>query len=198
MAEIANNTPEDPLVPATKTTFWGRLDGVFISLLVCTLAAVGYVGFQGYLEGRRVLETVADAAEALTRIDKLRYLREAGSDDLPEACTRGETVLGAPDTKALRWSDCLAALRQPGQALAAYRNQLQSKAPAFSAKCDRESIPSMGSIVIERGTVNLNGASQVMAYAPIGDKDLVRDEMQLRLSVCGRGYSVIQVGEVKF
>ena len=198
MTEIANNTPEDSSESLPKKAFFGWLDGVFVILLISTLAAVGYLGFHGYSEGRLVLETVADATEALTRINNLRQLREAGSDDLPAPCTRGETLAAAPGGKALHWSDCLAALRQPGQALAAYQNQLQTNQPAFSAKCDRESLPSMGSIVLENGVATMNGTNKVIAYAPIGDKDPVGNEMLLRLSVCGRGFSSISVGEVKF
>jgi hypothetical protein len=198
MAEITTTPNPDPLAPVPKTAAFGWFDGVFVSLLVSALAAVGYLGFHGYSEGRRVLEVVAHATDALAWIDKARILREAGPDGLPAACVRGGPAPSAPGVKVLYWSGCLAALRQPGQAFAAYRNRLQSNALVFSAKCDRESLPSMGSIVIENGVVSINGTTKVIAYAPIDDKDPVRDEMLLRLSVCGRGFSTISVGEVKF
>ncbi|MGI9133056.1 MAG: hypothetical protein ACR2I0_03800, partial [Rhodoferax sp.] len=125
-----------PAAGAAARPVFGAFDLAFVLLLLTALSTVSYLGVHGFFEGRRVLEVLANGGEVMAWMEKAHALREAGPEGLPAACARGGAAPGSVGVKALQWSDCLAALREPGQPLAHYINHLRPDGMVFSSKCD--------------------------------------------------------------
>jgi hypothetical protein len=56
----------------------------------------------------------------------------------------------------------------------------------------------MGSIVFEKGTAGINNGQPIIVYTPIEPNESIASEVLLRVTVCGRGFVVFHVAELKF
>ncbi len=184
--------------PATR--FFRLFDLCFVTFLVAMLALVCLLGHQNYVEGQKSEAVRETALNFVKWLEAGQRLRDAGQPLEPAACARGAatTAGGTTAPAGFTWHECLHALQGPGQPLAGLRNLLDPRGLVFSGKCDRAALGTKGSIVVEKGLLGVNGTAQVIAYAPIVDHDSLRDEVLLRVSVCGRGFMTLGVAELKF
>jgi len=77
------------------------------------------------------------------------------------------------------------------------RNQFNASDAVFSTSCDRTRLETQGSLILEKGTPKPPDGSS-LTYSPLGDDELLVEPLSLRLSICGRGFSVIHVAEFRF
>lgn len=171
------------------------LDAAFIALLLTLLGTVWYLGYGSYQEITKVEKVRATAGKFVKWVEAAQAQRSAGAAVAPTACGREDPTAS---TERLNWANCLRALQGPGQAMHGVQNPLHATAPVFSSKCDRNVLNTMGSIVVEKGVSGLNGNAQVIAYGPIGEHEPIHDELLLRVTVCGHGFTTSGVAEVKF
>lgn len=100
-------------------------------------------------------------------------------------------------TEDKNWIDCREWLISSSGPFKGLSNQLSRNNKLFSPACDRTQLDTLGSIIFEKGTPKPpDGASLV--YAPLADDESLGAPLALRLSICGRGFSVIHVAEFTF
>ncbi len=190
-----------------RPRYFRKSDLAFILFLLGMVGLVIMLGHRDHDETERVEGVRATATKFAAWLEAGQQLRDGDQLLDPVACSRGPRQTKpaveageAVSSKATgyNWHDCLQALRAPGQEMAGVVNPLDPSALPFAGKCDRNSLPSMGAIIVEKGLAGISGTTQVIAYAPITDHDSLHDEVLLRLSVCGRGFMTLSVAELKF
>jgi len=67
----------------------------------------------------------------------------------------------------------------------------------FSNKSNSEQLETHGAIILEKGTPQPMDPSS-FTFGPMDDAELIAKDGQLRVLVCGRGYSAIKIGELKY
>lgn len=191
-----------------RPRYFRIFDLVFVVFLLGMIGTVLLLGHHNHSETEKVEDMRLSATKFQAWLEAAQQLRDGGKPTEPLVCSRGPRKFpvgaNAPAEEAgakapgYNWHDCLQALQAPGQEMAGVVNPLDPSALAFAGKCDRNSLPSMGAIIVEKGMVGVSGTTQVIAYAPIADHDSLHDEVLLRISVCGRGFMTLSVAEVKF
>ena len=190
-----------------RPRYFRTFDLVFVVFLLGMIGTVLLLGRHNHDETEKVEGMRISATKFVSWLEAGQQLRDGDQQLDPVACSRGPRQTkttgdageaGASKAPGYTWHDCLQALRAPGQALADIANPLEPSSLAFAGKCDRNSLPSMGAIIVEKGLAGISGTTQVIAYAPITDHDSLHDEVLLRLSVCGRGFMSLSVAELKF
>ncbi len=182
-------------MPTHPPRMFTGFDAAFVALLLTLLGTVWYLGYGSYQEITKVEKVRATAGNFVKWVEAAQAQRSAGAAVAPTACGREDPTAS---TERLNWANCLRALQGPGQAMHGVQNPLHATAPVFSSKCDRNVLNTMGSIVVEKGVSGLNGNAQVIAYGPIGEHEPIHDELLLRVTVCGHGFTSSGVAEVKF
>ncbi len=180
-------------MPDTPKIFTGP-DAVFVAVLLSLLGTVWFLGYGSYQEITKVEKVRGTAATFVKWIETAQAQRAAGTAVAPAACSRDTATSPA----RLNWADCLNALQGPGQAMHGIKNPLHANSRVFSSKCDRQALDTQGSIVVEKGVSGLNGTAQVIAYGPINEREPIHEELLLRVTVCGHGFTSSGVAEVKF
>jgi uncharacterized protein (UPF0333 family) len=104
----------------------------------------------------------------------------------------------APSARGPHWEACVSALQSAGQPFAEFKNPLVADGLVFGNKCDRSELKTMGSIVFEKGTAGINNGQPIIVYTPIEPHESIASEVLLRVTVCGRGFTVFHVAELKF
>ena len=191
-----------------RPRYFRMLDLVFVVFLLGMIGTVLLLGHHNHMETEKVENMRISATKFQSWLEAGQQLREAGKPTAPIVCSRGpRKVQVAADTSpeeagnktpGYTWHDCIQALQAPGQEMGGLLNPLDPSSLAFAGKCDRNSLPTMGAIIVEKGMVGISGTTQVIAYAPIADHDSLHDEVLLRISVCGRGFMTLSVDELKF
>ena len=121
------------------------------------------------------------------------WLEEAGA----KRAAGEKTGVAACDADGASWNDCRDALVAKDGPMASLANVASPDSGVFAAACDRTQLDTLGTIIIEKGLPKPpDGASLI--YSAIPDAEPVKDALSLRVAVCGRGYSQINVREVKF
>jgi hypothetical protein len=162
-------------------------DGLFSLFMLSVLVAVSYLGFTTYLEGSETEHTKRNAEQIVKWLEESGKARAEGKSFSPEACAKD----GQP------WSDCLDALVAESGPFPKLHNVAEADGLTFSKKCDREQLNTHGAIILEKGTPKPVDPSS-FTFGPMDDAEVIAKDGQLRVLVCGRGYSVIKIGELKY
>jgi len=196
-------------------------DFAFLVVLVAVVLAVFYIGFRDFKETLKVDDVRENAAQVVTWLQEAQVAREEGKPLAPLACARGgansspapataaaaaaEPVAAAaapqapaPSARGPHWEACVSALQSAGQPFAEFKNPLVADGLVFGNKCDRSDLKTMGSIVFEKGTAGINNGQPIIVYTPIEPNESIASEVLLRVTVCGRGFVVFHVAELKF
>ncbi len=182
-------------MPTDPPRMFTRLDAAFVALLLTLLGTVWYLGYGSYQEITKIEKVRVTAQTFVKWLEAAHAQRTAGTEVAPPACGRDTSAAPA---ERLNWGNCLRSLQGPGQAMHDIQNPVNAESPVFSTKCDRNVLNTKGSIVVEKGVSGLNGTTQVIAYAPIGEQEPVHEELLLRVTVCGHGFTSSSIAEVKF
>jgi hypothetical protein len=167
--------------------YFSMADGLFSAFMVVVLVAVSYLGFVTYIEGSETEHTKRNAEQIVKWLEEAAKARAEGQAVSVEAC--------AKDGQA--WSDCLNALVAESGPFPKLRNVAEVDGVTFSKKCDREQLNTHGAIILEKGTPKPVDPSS-FTFGPMDDAEVIAKDSQLRVLVCGRGFSVIKIGEVKY
>jgi hypothetical protein len=163
--------------------YFGTADLVFViaALIVAILVIrLGYVTYQEGYATEMVKSNGENIAKWLTEQGTLR-----DSDKSFAPCAGAEAT----------WASCREALVAQGGPMSHLKNEFDKANPAFAYSCDRNQTNTHGAILLELGTPKPpDGAS--LQYAPLEDTAELSKATPLRVSVCGRGFSVINIAEL--
>ena len=162
-------------------------DGLFSLFMLSVLVAVSYLGFITYREGSETERTKRNAEQIVKWLEDSGKARAEGKSFKPEACAKD----GQP------WSDCLDALVAESGPFPKVHNVAEADGLTFSNKCGREQLNTYGAIILEKGTPKPMDPSS-FTFGPMDDAEVIAKDGQLRVLVCGRGYSGIKIGELKY
>ncbi len=168
--------------------YFGAGDAVFVILAVIVTIMVIKLGYDTFHEGQNTEATKARGEAMVAWF----------SGHAPAHGGAGGELLAGCDGDGATWSGCRSALTADGGPFAGITNIPHAGGQLFSASCDRTDAGTHGAVMLEKGTPKPpDGASLV--YAPLDDDEaLDKGPLDLRLSICGRGFSVIRIAEFKF
>ncbi len=162
-------------------------DAFFVLIAILVTLLVVKVGYETLHEGLNTEATKARGEAMVTWF----------STHAPAHAGDGEALPGC-DGEGTTWAGCRDALVADGGPFPGITNIAKADNKLFSSSCDRTDGSTLGAIMLEKGSPKPpDGAS--LAYAPLPDDEpFDKGTLDLRISVCGRGFSVIHVGEFKF
>ncbi len=167
--------------------YFSLADGLFSAFMVVVLVVVSYLGFITYVEGSETEHTKRNAERIVKWLEEAGKARAEGKSVSPEACAKD----GQP------WSECLNAMVAESGPFPKLQNVAEVDGLTFAKKCDREHLNTHGSIILEKGTPKPVDPSS-FTFGPMDDAEVIAKDGQLRVVVCGRGFGVIKIGEVKY
>lgn len=167
--------------------YFGLGDLIFLVVAIAVAISVAKLGFDTWKYGRHTEASKTQGENLLNWMSQQGELRDAGKTTRITACDRGDTT----------WIECRDALIAKNGPFAAMHNTFNARDPIFSSHCDRGQLNSQGSILIQKGIPKPPDGS-TLAYSPLPDHEPLSEPLALRISVCGRGFSIIHVGELKF
>ncbi|MEO0314668.1 MAG: hypothetical protein RI928_1124 [Pseudomonadota bacterium] len=159
----------------------GDMIFVVAAIIVAVLVArLGYVTYQDGYATEMVKANGENFAKWLTEQGAAR-----DSDKSFAPCTGAEAT----------WASCREALVAQGGPMSHLKNEFDKANQVFAYTCDRHQTNTHGAILLELGTPKPpDGAS--LQYAPIEDTTELSKATPLRVSICGRGFSVINIAEL--
>ena len=119
------------------------------------------------------------------------------TDAASKRASSDESLQNECSGEAKKWLDCREWLVSSSGPLKGMSNHISQGNKLFSPACDRTQLDTLGSIIIEKGTPKPPDGASLM-YAPLPDDEPLKEPLPLRLSICGRGFSVIRVAEFTF
>lgn len=167
--------------------YFGITDAVFVIIALITGLTVVHLGTQTFNEGMHTEQTKASGEHIAAWIEAAGKQREAGEPTGVAAC----------DSRDATWVACRDALVASGGPLAGLKNHVQPGGPLFANGCDRAQANSLGTFIIEKGLPKPPDGASLM-YSAIADEESVKEPVPLRVAACGRGYSQINIREVRF
>ncbi len=157
-------------------------DLLFIATCIAITIAVIMLGFHSMNETHRV-EDVKREAEIVVAWIKENGGDKRGEDDFnPAACKK---------TGSENWKACIAALTAGGGPFADKKNRFEESRDFFAPKCDMSNPDTVGTIIIEKGTIPLGSTS--LGYSAFDGTESLAKDMIVRVIVCGRGFHLIKV-----
>ncbi len=173
---------------STPAPYFSAGDAVFVILALIVTIMVVELGYETLHEGLNTEATKARGEEMVAWFNGHAQPHTSGEGELLTGC----------DGDGATWASCREALSADGGPFAGIRNLANADSLLFSATCDRTDANTHGAIILEKGSPKPpDGAS--LTYAPLADDEaLDKGPLDLRISICGRGYSVVHIGEFKF
>ena len=155
-------------------------DYIFLSVLSGLTVSVIWLGLHSVIEVQRI-EAVKGEAENL--VAWLKETAEGRADRAfePAACRKQD---------GSNWSDCAAALIAEKGPLFGRINHFEPQHPLLQRKCDPANWVTIGSIILEKGTLLASGS---YTYTPFDGTELMSRDFVMRVTVCGRGFHLIKV-----
>jgi hypothetical protein len=167
--------------------YFSLSDLIFVLLAAVVGVAVVQLGYVTWMEGRNTEAAKSSGESMVEWMTAESTKRSSSAPDLASECS-GEDK---------NWLNCREWMVSSSGPLKGLSNQLRTSNKLFSAGCDRTQLDTLGSIIVEKGTPKPpDGASLV--YAPLADDEPLGVPLSLRLSICGRSFSVIHVAEFTF
>lgn len=179
----------DQSVAATDApaTYFGLTDAIFVIIAIVVGVMVSHLGYVTYKEGANTEETKAHGEQLAAWLEQHGTQRAAGQAGTVPAC----------DAKDASWKDCIDALHAEGGPFAGLSNVDDKHGKLFAAACDHDDPDSHGAIILEKGIAKAPPNSG-FDYAPIADNEPLKDILPIRVSICGRAFSLIRIKEVLF
>jgi len=180
-------TGATPTPDSAKQHYFTLTDFIFVVIAIVVGILVVRLGATTWTEGMHTEATKANGEQFAAWLEEAGTKRAAGEKIGVAAC----------DADGASWAECRDALVAKDGPLASLANVASPDSGVFAAACDRAQLDTLGTIIIEKGLPKPpDGASLI--YSAIPDAEPVKDALSLRVAVCGRGYSQINVREVKF
>ena len=173
--------------PQENRPYFSTVDAIFVIIALIVGFMVIRLGVITWSEGVHTEETKAHGEKVATWLEGAGQNREGGKPIGISACDAPEAT----------WLSCRDALVASGGPLADLKNVAHPNGLLFSATCDRTVLETHGAIIIEKGSPKPPDGASFM-YGAIADNEPIKEPIPLRVAICGRGYSQINVREVKF
>ncbi len=167
--------------------YFGATDAIFVLVAIVVAVMVAHLGYATWLEGVSTETTKEHGQQVADWLAQHGSLRAAGKTSGVTAC----------DEENSTWGACLAALTSESGPFAGLVNVTQKNGSVFSDVCDREQANTHGAILIEKG-VPKEPAGSGFNYAPMADSEVLAGPLALKVTICGRGFSLIPIKEVHF
>lgn len=170
-----------------QAPYFGFRDLIFVAIAAVVAVLVVQLGYHTWADGNNTEMTKAQGEELAAWLTEQGNKRAEGQDTDVSACNRSDG----------KWIDCREALIAPGGPFEKLTNVFSKDNVLFSPVCDRTQLNTHGSIMVEKGLPKPpDGASLI--YSPIADDEPLSENLALRISICGRGFSTIHIAEFKF
>ena len=171
----------------TPRPYFSLSDLIFVVIAIVVAIAVAQLGYVTWAEGRNTESAKSTGESIVGWMTGEAAKRAEGGADLASACSGEDKT----------WLNCREWMASTDGPFKGLENQIRKGNKLFSPSCDRTQLDTLGSIIVEKGTPKPpDGASLV--YAPLADEEPLGAPLSLRLSICGRSFSVIHVAEFTF
>ncbi len=172
---------------AVAEKYFGATDAVFVIIAITVSLMVLRLGADTFTEGMHTEHTKTQGERVAAWIEQAGKKREAGEPTGVAGCDAD----GAP------WADCRDALVARDAPLSDLKNISHPGGLLFASACDRAQLDTLGALIIEKGLPKPPDGASLM-YSAIADDETVKEPVPLRVAICGRGYSQINIREVRF
>lgn len=162
-------------------------DVAFVIVAIIIGIMVVHLGYTTYKEGANTEETKLHGENLSAWLEQHGAARAEGKVGDVLAC----------DAPGAAWKDCIDALQAEGGPFADMSNVDDKNGKLFAPACDHDDPHSHGAIILEKGTARVLPNSG-FDYAPIPDNEPLKDMLPIRVSICGRAFSLIRIKEVLF
>lgn len=181
--------PSDQSVAATETAakYFGFTDALFVTIALVVGAMVSHLGYITYQEGSNTEETKRHGEQLATWLEQHGAARAQGKAGDVAAC----------DAADASWKNCLDALHAQGGLFSERTNVSEKNGKLFAAACSHDDPASHGAIILEKGSAKAPPNSG-FDYAPIADNEPLNQPLPIRVSICGRGFSLIRIKDILF
>lgn len=167
--------------------FFGFTDAVFVIIAIVVGVLVSHLGYSTYIEGSNTEETKAHGEQLAAWMEQHGAARAEGkAGDVP-AC----------EAKDATWKNCIDALHAEGGPFAGLSNVAEKSGKIFASACGHDDPASHGAIILEKGIPKVPPNSG-FDYTPIADNETLNQTLPIRVSICGRAFSLIRIKEVLF
>lgn len=173
--------------PESPANFFGTTDAIFVVLAIFIGIMVAYLGYVTYREGANTEITKLHGEKLSAWLEQHGAARAEGKAGEVQAC----------DAKDAVWKDCIDALQAEGGPFAGITNINDKNGKLFAAACDHDDPHSHGAIILEKGLAKA-APNSGFDYAPIADNEPLKEMVPMRVSICGRAFSLIRIKEVLF
>ena len=177
----------EPVKEEIRVVYFGWRDLLFVIAALMVAITVAHLGLSTWIDGNRTESVKAQGEAVASWMAEQGKHREAGQASDIASCNLTDT----------KWSECRDAMIASDGPFAELRNQFGTGNPVFSSGCDRTRLETQGSLILEKGTPKPPDGSSLV-YSVLSDDELLVEPLSLRLSVCGRGFSMIHVAEFRF
>ena len=167
--------------------YFGLTDAIFVIIAIVVGVMVSHLGYSTYVEGANTEETKMHGEQLAAWLEQHGAARAEGKPGTVAAC----------DAKDTTWKDCIDALHAEGGPFAGLSNVDDKNGKLFAAACDHDDHDSHGAIILEKGIPKAPPNSG-FDYAPIADNEPLDQPLPIRVSICGRAFSLIRIKEVLF
>lgn len=179
--------PSSAAQSTEKRPYFSIGDLFFMVITVVVGLAIIELGFVTWLEGRHTESAKSAGESVVSWMTSEAAKRSSKADGISSECS-GEDK---------NWLNCREWMVSSSGPFKGLSNELSKSNKLFSPSCDRTQLDTLGAIIFEKGTPKPpDGAS--LLYAPLADDEPLGAPLALRLSICGRGFSVIHVAEFTF
>jgi hypothetical protein len=167
--------------------YFGVTDAIFVFIAVVVAFMVALLGYTTLHEGLNTETTKVHGEQIAAWLEQHGADRAEGKAGSVPAC----------DAADARWADCRAALIADSGPFAGMVNISTPQGTLFSPVCDHKKPTTNGAILIEKGTAKA-APNSGFDYAPLPDDEPLAEPLPLRVTICGRGFSLIRIKEVTF
>lgn len=172
---------------AVVEKYFGATDAVFVMIAIIVSMMVVKLGASTFTEGMHTEHTKAQGERVAAFFEEAGKKREAGEPTGVAGC----------DADGATWVNCRDALVAKDAPLGDLKNISHSGGLLFASACDRAQLDTLGALIIEKGLPKPPDGASLM-YSAIADDETVKEPIPLRVAICGRGYSQINIREVRF
>ena len=172
---------------SAKQSYFTLTDLVFVVIAIIVGIMVIQLGAHTFSEGMRTENTKSTGERIASWIEEAGKKREAGEPTGVAGC----------DAEGATWASCRDALVAKDGPLADVKNISYPGGQLFSSACDRTQLDTLGAFMVEKGLPKPPDGASLM-YSAIADDEPMKEPIPLRVAICGRGYSQINIREVRF
>ena len=180
--ELESTTETDP-----THAYFGTTDAIFVLVAIVVSILVIQLGCNTWQEGVKTEITKANGEQFAAWLGAHGAARAEGKAGTLPAC----------DAEGADWKTCRDAIVGPGGPFPGLANVAEAHGKLFSPTCDKLQHNTHGSIIIAKGLPKALPATG-FDYVPLEDGEALNEALPMRVSICGRGFSLIHIQEVTF